>query len=54
MDLLHDLHGAGTTVLIITHNLEITAALPRQVRMHDGRIAADSGARPVRHAGAAR
>jgi putative ABC transport system ATP-binding protein len=42
MALLRDLHAAGTTVVIITHDREIADSLPRQVRMRDGRIVADS------------
>jgi putative ABC transport system ATP-binding protein len=38
MELLRDLHAAGTTVVVITHDRDIAAALPRQVRMRDGRI----------------
>ena len=38
MELLRDLHAAGTTVVVITHDREIAASLPRQVRMRDGRI----------------
>ncbi|MDI1464198.1 ABC transporter ATP-binding protein [Catellatospora sp. KI3] len=41
MELLHDLHRGGTTVVIITHDREIAAGLPRQVHMRDGRIVAD-------------
>ncbi|MFK3983525.1 ABC transporter ATP-binding protein [Micromonospora sp. NPDC050397] len=41
--LLGELHRAGTTVVVITHDLQIAASLPRQVRMRDGRIADDSG-----------
>ncbi|HEU4349423.1 MAG TPA: ABC transporter ATP-binding protein [Actinoplanes sp.] len=36
--LLRDLHAAGTTVLVITHNREIAASVPRQVPMRDGRV----------------
>ncbi|MEH0985972.1 ABC transporter ATP-binding protein [Micromonospora sp. CPCC 205556] len=42
LDLLHELHRAGTTVVVITHDREIADRLPRQVRMRDGRIQADT------------
>ena len=38
MQLLRDLHAAGTTVVVITHDRDIAASLPRQVRMRDGHI----------------
>ena len=38
MALLRDLHAGGTTVVIITHDRDISAGLPRQVEMHDGRV----------------
>ena len=38
MELLRELHAAGTTVVVITHDLEIAAGLPRQVSMRDGAV----------------
>ncbi|MER7176563.1 ABC transporter ATP-binding protein [Streptomyces mesophilus] len=48
MELLHELHRAGTTVVIITHDRDIAAALPREVRIKDGRIEHDSSLEAVR------
>ncbi|MGW7403981.1 ABC transporter ATP-binding protein [Streptomyces sp. NPDC054833] len=47
MALLHELHRSGTTVLVITHDRDIAASLPREVRVKDGRIEHDSGRRPI-------
>ncbi|MEO3929070.1 ABC transporter ATP-binding protein [Micromonosporaceae bacterium B7E4] len=38
MTLLRELHESGTTVLVITHDREIAASLPRQIAMQDGRV----------------
>jgi putative ABC transport system ATP-binding protein len=38
MALLGGLHAAGTTVVVITHDREIAAGLPRVLRMRDGRL----------------
>ena len=42
MALLHELHTGGSTILVITHDHEIAASLPRQVAVRDGRIEHDS------------
>ena len=36
--LLRELHATGTTILVITHDRELAAGLPRQISMHDGRV----------------
>ena len=41
IELLRELAEAGTTVIVITHDRDIAATLPRQVRMRDGRIVQD-------------
>jgi putative ABC transport system ATP-binding protein len=38
IELLQELNGAGTTLIVITHDHELAAAFPRQVAMRDGRI----------------
>jgi putative ABC transport system ATP-binding protein len=38
LGLLRALNAQGTTVLVITHDREIAAALPRQVEVRDGRL----------------
>ncbi|MEV8409507.1 ATP-binding cassette domain-containing protein, partial [Streptomyces niveus] len=48
MELLHELHRAGTTVVVITHDRDIAASLPREVRLKDGRVEHDSAAGPHR------
>lgn len=38
MDLFHSLNDEGRTIVVITHDREIAASLPRSVEMHDGRL----------------
>ncbi|MGW4498348.1 ABC transporter ATP-binding protein [Micromonospora sp. NPDC004336] len=40
MHLLHELHESGTTILVITHDHQIAASLPRQITMRDGQVVA--------------
>jgi putative ABC transport system ATP-binding protein len=44
VELLRELHAGGATILVITHDRELAAALPRQVAIRDGLIESDSGA----------
>ncbi|MFF8832441.1 ABC transporter ATP-binding protein [Streptomyces sp. NPDC015131] len=44
MELLHTLNAEGATIAVITHDTEIAARLPRQVRLRDGRIVSDERA----------
>jgi putative ABC transport system ATP-binding protein len=42
MDLLHQLHDQGATIVVITHERDIAAELPHQIALRDGRIEADT------------
>ncbi|WP_329088161.1 ABC transporter ATP-binding protein [Actinomadura citrea] len=42
--LLDELNRAGTTVVVITHDMEVAARAPRRVRVRDGVIVADERA----------
>jgi len=41
--LLEALHAGGATIVVITHDRDLAARLPRQVEMLDGRIVTDTG-----------
>jgi putative ABC transport system ATP-binding protein len=41
LSLLYELHGEGTTIVVITHDRDVAAALPRRVHLRDGRIEDD-------------
>jgi putative ABC transport system ATP-binding protein len=42
LELLHELHAGGTTILVITHDRDIAAALGRRIEIRDGRILRDT------------
>jgi putative ABC transport system ATP-binding protein len=41
MDLIHGLHAEGTTIVVITHDLDVASEFPRQISVLDGRIESD-------------
>src|SRR6202044_1338134 len=43
LDLLAELHTAGTTIIVVTHDEAVAARMHRQVRMLDGRLVSDTG-----------
>jgi len=43
MNLLHELHGQGNTILLITHDKDIAGEALRQVQFVDGKIVNDTG-----------
>jgi putative ABC transport system ATP-binding protein len=47
LELLHELNAEGASILVITHDRDIAAGLPRQVAVRDGRIEHDRAAAPL-------
>jgi putative ABC transport system ATP-binding protein len=43
LQLLHELHTDGTTIVVITHNHEVATATQRQIELLDGHVRHDSG-----------
>ncbi|WP_407361420.1 ABC transporter ATP-binding protein [Microbacterium sp. LBN7] len=43
VEILKELNRAGTTVVVITHDQELADRMPRQIRIRDGQIVADTG-----------
>ncbi len=41
LDLFRELHAAGRTIVMVTHDASVAAAASRRVRLRDGRIAED-------------
>lgn len=44
VELLRELHADGATIIVVTHDAELAAALPRQIRMLDGQVVHDTAA----------
>ncbi len=42
LDLLAELHADGTTIVVITHDHDVAAAMNRRVEIRDGRILSDT------------
>jgi len=38
MRLFHELHAAGNTIVLITHDAKIAAQTPRSIHIHDGKV----------------
>jgi putative ABC transport system ATP-binding protein len=42
LELLHELHRDGTTIVVITHDQHVAAAMQRRIEIRDGRIIRDT------------
>ena len=42
VSLLRELNDSGTTIIVITHDNDLAASLPRQVMIRDGKVVSDS------------
>jgi putative ABC transport system ATP-binding protein len=40
IELFHDLHASGRTIILITHDAEVAAVAERQIHIRDGQVAA--------------
>ena len=47
VSLLRELNDAGTTIIVITHDNDLAASLPRQIMIRDGRGVSDSGSEVI-------
>lgn len=42
IELFKEINKAGTTIVIVTHNTELAATLPRAITLRDGRVSSDA------------
>src|SRR5262245_29196058 len=47
MGLIDELHADGATIIVITHEREIAARIPRQITLLDGHVVSDSSRQPT-------
>jgi len=45
IDLLQQLNRQGTTLVVVTHDHAVAAAMDRQIQLRDGQVVADSGSK---------
>jgi putative ABC transport system ATP-binding protein len=45
LELLRELHRDGTTIVVITHDLDVATAMDRRIEIRDGRIRSDAPTR---------
>jgi putative ABC transport system ATP-binding protein len=45
LELLRELHESGTTIVVITHDHDVAALLPRQVHIRDGQVVSEERSR---------
>jgi putative ABC transport system ATP-binding protein len=44
--LLHELNAGGVTIVVVTHDAQVAAAMNRQVELRDGQVVRDTGRTP--------
>ncbi len=50
MDIVHELHAEGMTVVLVTHEMDIAVQAERMIEMKDGKIVADTAVDAARRA----
>jgi putative ABC transport system ATP-binding protein len=43
IELLHELNEGGSTIVVVTHDLEVADVMPRRISVRDGEIERDTG-----------